>query len=282
MKRSSLLPMFSLTLVAIVLAQSSGQTGSFKDQAGKFGVSGILSPEVRSDPQNGTLHFEFTGKPLTGYSKDQGLEFRANHAEGDLKRADKSYNLQAMTIKGDAWMKVSKNDTKKKTSTEVEATSDLLTITDGAESAKIVSPGRITVVSNGVGEGKRRVELRGPNATLTVDSLTKQSDDPVRSAVMTGGVTVVVDSVAIDKDGKESRVSMTATGDRLDYDRTTREVVLSGNVTVKGTSLSPGKEQDLVFDGTLTGKEFRLKLDKGNEIVSWSLGQGKAAFREGG
>lgn len=282
MKRTFSLPMLSLTLVAVVLAQSAGQAGSFKDQAGKFGVSGIVSPEVRSDPQKGTLHFEFTGKPLTGYSKDQGLEFRANHAEGDLKRAEKSYNLQAMTIKGDAWMKVSKNDAKKKTSTEVEATSDLLTIVDGGESAKITSPGRITIISNGAGEGKRRIELRGPNATLTVDSLSQQSDDPVRTATMTGGVTVIVDSVAVDKDGKENRVSMTATGDRLDYDRATREVVLSGNVTVTGTSVSPGKEQDLVFNGTLTGKEFRLKLDKGNEIVSWSLGQGKAAFREGG
>ncbi|MBX3111095.1 MAG: hypothetical protein KF857_03730 [Fimbriimonadaceae bacterium] len=282
MKTRSILSFAAVAVLAVAFAQSAGQAGSFKDRAGKFGVNGILSPSVESDPRKGTLHFDFAGKPLTGFSKDQGLQFRALRAEGDLLKVASAYNVQAVTLTGDVWLKVTQSDARTKGSNEVEAKSAQLTVVDGAEQAKVTSPGAITVTSIGSGQGTRRIDLKGPNATMTLDPLTQKSDDPLRTVLMTGGVTVVVDSVAVDKDGKENKVSLTATGSRLTYDRATREVVLSGDVKVSGTNTSPGDGQDIVFSGTLSGKEFRLKIDKNNEVAGWSLGQGKAGFREGG
>ncbi|MBS1707960.1 MAG: hypothetical protein JSS65_04480 [Armatimonadetes bacterium] len=269
--------------IGVVLAQNKTQGQHFKDLAGNFRVDGILSSEISGSPAEGDIHFEFTGKPLQGFSKTQGLEFRAQSAKGDLKTAEKSFVIQQATLAGDVWLKVNKEATKDKAANEIVVTSAQVKIVDGATEATVTSPSRLELVSSTLGDNTRKVTLTGPNAKATLDPLNKPSEDPLRTVVMTGRVTVVVDSFSKDKEGRERKTYITATGDRLDYDRATREVVLTGNVKMSGRSTEPkATGGETGFEGDLSGERFTVRLDKKNEVLGWTFGQGKGGFREGG
>lgn len=273
---------FVAVAMALAVAQTTRQEPSFADTAGRFAVHGVKKPLISGNPSEGKIHIDFIGDPLSGFSKDQGLEFRARHAVGDLKTQGSGFSVQNFTLEGDVWLKVAgksaapakEGATTPSAPPVTEVTSSKIVLVDGADQATVDSPGALKLTSSVGGADSRKIILKGPNAKITMDPLTKPSDDAVRTVVMSGKTTVDVDTVAKSVDGTVRKVSMTVTGDQLRFDRTTREITLSGHVHVTGRSTSDSAG----ITGTLDAEVFTLQLTKDHEVVGWTLGKGSGSF----
>lgn len=240
---------FVLWVVALGVAlpastQQPARAPSFSDRAGTFALENLrefVSEGLPGKPQK----FRAGGSPLTGYSRKQGLEFRANQVEGTAEPfGSGSLALKQATATGNVQLVIERAEQGSEGRYQID--SQKLTFAEDANSATATLPGALTFVGSSAAQGVRRTwTLKGSSGTFALAPLRSSPRDPLRSAKIEGPVDVDLTSEATKPEGKET-LRIVGKANQLTYDAGKRELTLSGAVDYEGT-LTPagGGEPDV-------------------------------------
>lgn len=280
MKTFALISVVGLGL-ALALAQTGkGQPARFGDRKDNFAILDFTSSLIDGNLTEG-FTFEFTGSPLRGYSRSQGLGFTSNKISGRAASDKKGgLVLKSAEATGSVNVTVTRSDAAG-AQTTAKVTSARLTLVDGGDSAKVTMPGAFTYVQNDAdARGKRTITMTGATGVLTLSSLVVRTKDPLQAATIAGPVKVVVDSTGKGSGGAAVQTEMTATGDRLTYDGAARTIILSGNVKFDGSQ----GEDGVGFSGELSADKLTVWLTTDFEVKNFRLegGPGSGTVRQTG
>lgn len=266
-----------LCLAAIGIIAQSQTKPQLSDREQRFAVwYDEFSTEF---PDEKTIDFEFAGKPMRGYSREQNLEFSARSMTGRMlrkvdpttKKAD--LHLQRGVLSGDAVLTVT--DANGKTTFR----SAKSTVEDDGEFATVTVPGSFTSVNSQVTpEGAQRLlTLTASSGKFKLKSLGKKDKNPLLNADLSGPVMVKSDEVLAS--GK--RTLFTITGQKLTMraDGTNKILELSGNVHISGDQTGtdgPGLLADMDVN------EATVILDENNKVkkISSKGSPGTGVVRE--
>jgi len=266
----------SLPLAGLALRATQSQV-KFGDRKDNFAIMNFRSQLVEGNITDG-FSFTFSGTPLTGYSRSQGLEFSAQSLTGRAV-SDKQGGLVLRNAKatGSVQVEITRVEASG-TKIEGRINSNSLTLDDPGDRATITIPSNFTYRQTDTEKaGNRILTLTGGSGTVVVDTLKAVSKSPLRSANVVGPVKVTIKSTAVGKD-KETTTDMVATGSRLTYDGATRTMVLSGNVEFDGSQndatgagflgkMNADKLTVWFVDDKFEVKNFRLEGGPGSATV---------------
>ncbi len=263
-----------LAALALVVSAGPGQQKPFlRDKQGKFAVFGVTSQETEFG-EDGRIAFTFVGSPVSGFSKDQGLEFRCRRLDGTIFQASGgAMTLEKGTAQGQAVVTITQGPT----ASVVE--SERIELVDGQDQAVARLPGAFTFTNRNEESGaSRRVNVRAASGQFVLDPLKTRTQDPVRTATVQGPVTVTVVSTKSEK-GATSKSVLTAKGQAMTYDRSTRKLVVTGNVEIEGEQ-TPATGRG--FQGVMTVERVEITLTEKFEVARVSTRSGSATLREPG
>lgn len=268
-------------LAVIVLAQAKPQsTARFGDRKDNFAILNFRSQLVEGNITDG-FSFTFSGNPLTGYSRSQGLEFSAQTLTGRAV-SDKKGGLLLRNAKASGSVVVEIKRTEA-TGNQVEGkiTTGTLTLDDPGDRATITIPGTFTYTqTDTMKAGGRSLTMSGASGNVVVDTLKAMSKSPLRSATVTGPVKMILKSRRTGADEKTTVTDMVATGQRLTFDGATRTMVLTGSITFDG---SQNDESGAGFLGKMTADKLTVWFaDDTFEVKNFRLegGPGSATVQE--
>lgn len=275
-----------LALFGVVQLSSLQQqrTYEFKDRVGQFGIENYTSFEFIGRPGQ-SLRFEAWGSPIQGYSRNQGVEFRAGHAVVTALDEDGALFLSEAEIDTNVNATITRTGPNNARSVNTIQTARM-TFADDKAVSRINSPGQFTF-TNQYTEGTRidrTLTMTGSSLQLQLDSLLRQTQDPLRSAAIAGPVRVQVDSKQ-SQDANISRFVIDARGQRMTYNGSDRTLILTGGVSYTGSEfLVEGGVERKLFDGFLTGDTMTIVFDENFEVLSVRLtgGPGQGSVRGGG
>ncbi len=266
----------SLSLLA--LAQTKAQsTARFGDRKDNFAILNFKSQLVEGNITDG-FSFTFSGTPLSGYSRSQGLTFSALNLTGRAV-SDKKGGLVLRNAKatGSVQVEITRVEASG-TKIEGQINSNSLTMDDPGDRATITIPNNFTYRQTDTEKaGNRILTMTGGSGTVVVDTLAAVSKSPLRSATVVGPVKVTIKSTAVGT-AKSTTTDMVATGARLTYDGSTRTMVLSGSVTFDGSQndatgagflgqMTADKLTVWFTDDKFEVKNFRLEGGPGSATV---------------
>lgn len=275
-----------LALLAIVQISSlqQQQTYEFKDRVGQFGIENYSSFAFLGRPGQ-AMNFEAWGSPIRGYSRNQGLEFQAGHVVVTALDEQGTLFLSQAEIDTNVNATITRTGPNNTTSVNTIRTARM-TFADDRAISRINSPGQFTL-TNRYTEGTRidrTLTLTGSSLQMQLDSLLRQTQDPLRSATVAGPVRVQVNSSQT-QSAEISRFVIDARGARMTYNGSDRQLVLTGGVSYTGTEfLVAGGVERKLFDGDLTGDTMTIIFDENFEVLSVRLegGPGRGSVRSGG
>lgn len=278
--------LIALMLFGLVNAPALQQqpTFEFQDRVGQFGIENYTSFRSEFRP-GGVSQFEAWGSPIRGYSRRQGVEFQAGHAIVTALDEDGALFMSNAEIDTNVRATITRTGANNATTTNTITTARM-TFSDDRSVSRVNSPGQFTLTNRYQEGGRidRTLTLSGTSLQLQLDSLLRQTRDPLRSATVAGPVRIQVDSRQ-SRSQEVSRFVIDARGARLTYQGDDRRLTLTGGVSYTGTEfLVTGGEERRLFDGELTGDTMTILFDENFEIISVQLegGPGRGSVRSGG
>ncbi len=275
MKTVSILLASLALATTVILAQKAKTVGHLKDKNGTFAIDGITSQLTEGNVDK--TSFDFAGKPLTGYSKKQGLNFSAGRIKGIMLSANGTSTLETATLTGNVLV-VSRTESSRGKS-EDRIQSARVEFKDSPSGPVIKLPGAFTYSSAITGPATDQVMvLRAPGGEVSLFPFKSQASMPLQHAVLSGPIVLTIKTT---KSGDKGAVTQNikAKGDHLVFDHSSRTLVLSQNVSVDGDQSQDGN----VFYGTLTGETLTIKLNDKMEMSGYSFsGPGDGSIRSDG
>lgn len=268
--------MLALAIILLSLGAVAQQSTkpTLEDKKGRFKLWGFISTGIQFN--SGGFDFAATGNPVRGQSLDQGLTFSCRTLDASVAQPrGGAMRLRKGTMKGEANVELESSNGG---NTRLE--SGTVTLTAGQGEAVVVLPGPFTLTNKAVASdgGMRTVTVNAPSGTARLDPLEAQGKDPLRGITVTGATTIrVVNSI----NGATTR-DMTVRGNRLEYDRSSRRLVISGAVTIEGKDVP---EDGPGFEGTMSGLNRVTVFFKEDYTVDRIQAQGapgQAEVKEGG
>jgi len=263
-----------LTLLALTAVAQQATKPVLEDKKGRFKVWGFLSTGIQFNP--GGFEFAASGNPVRGQSLDQGLTFscRALDAKVAQPRGG-AMRLREGTMKGAARVEV-----ESASGGGTVLVSETLNLTASQSEAVVVLPGAFTLTNNATSTdgGLRTVTVTSSAGTVRLDPLEAQGKDPLRGVTVAARSTIRIVNT---KNGLTSR-DMTIQGNRLEYDRSSRRLVITGAVTIDAKDVP---EDGPGFEGTMSGLNrvtVNFKEDYTVDRIQAQGAPGSAEVKEGG
>jgi hypothetical protein len=283
--------MVAILLSATLMAAQNTKQYYLRDKKKSFAIENMTSYVSEYTP-DGTIEFNGSGKPLKGWSKEQGLEFEALEISGAakktgkdelfLERAGLSGNV-VISLTRDLYGKDDKTRTKPIGTAKTVMTTASLEFNEAELNATVTTPGLFKVVQTETvpdGNQKKVLTLSGRRSEFTFLPLKSKSDDPLRKAVINGPV--VLDYVAErdEKVGEKTERRTTkvkASGESMAYDAESRTLTLSGNILYEYTSPTG-------YEGEGNCDSLVVYFNDKNEIkkVRGNASAGKSTVKETG
>ena len=279
----------SLLLVAVgcgalafaVLQQVAQKYVLLDDKKGGFKVYDVESALTSFVP-NGDVEFDASGRPMKGFSKEQGLSFSALKMEGLASRTDAgSFRIKRGSASGSVVVDLASSADSGATATKSHVESELATLVEGADSTTITLPSTF-LFSNHVSSAKvdRLLELRAPSGTFVLPLLDQANgtNNPFQSADVKGPIDITVDSKMTEAKGT-NRQYVKLRADKMTYDGKTRILRLDGHITgdVEGTPAT-GKGYSM----TVNAEWVTIELDENSAVKQVRSGIGTATGKGGG
>lgn len=269
----------TLTLIALAAVLVFAQTQTkpqLSDKKQRFAVWYDEFSTEFSEPN--VIDFEFSGKPMHGYSRDQNLEFSSRSMTGkllrttDAKTKESTLTLRRGVLAGEATLTIT--DANGKTVFR----SAKATIEDDGTTADVTVPGSFTTVNTTTdAKGSRTLTVTGSSGTFKLKSLTQKDKNPLLNSEVSGPVTIRSDETQ--STGKN--VLYTITGQKLTMraSGTDKILELSGNVHISGDQSGadgPGLLADMDVN------QATVILDENNKVkkISSKGSPGTGTVRE--
>ncbi len=231
-KRSLLVLAAGCCAIAFAWQQTAQKYVLLDDKKGGFKVYDVESALTSFEP-DGDVAFEATGRPVRGYSKEQGLVFSANRVEGTAARTGAgSFRIKTGSLVGNALFDVTSTSSGGATSIKSHLESQSVSLNEVGDESRVVFSVPFLFSNHVVSETvDRLLELRAPSGVFTLPLLdqTSGSNNPFKSADVKGPLAIKVDSKQKVSSGVNRQV-VTLNADRMTYDGTTRILRLDGNV----------------------------------------------------
>ncbi|MCW5938094.1 MAG: hypothetical protein KF884_08940 [Fimbriimonadaceae bacterium] len=255
----------------LALAWGAQDRPFIRDRQGKFALYGVPSSSAEF-LEGGKIKFAAQGSPARGFSKDQGLEFRARSVSGLIAQPKgQSMRLESGSAQGDVWIQVVRGE-----GTSV-VTGSRIDLNDDGQNARMVSPGPFKFKqTTQVTGGKRDLDLSGASGVFTLEALGTKSDQPLVGAEIRGPVRAEL--VASAADGRGTYV---VKGDRATYSRSDRTLRVVGNVVFEGTRQP---KEGAGFEGEMFVDRLTVVFNEKFEVVRVLTegSPGSGAFKEPG
>lgn len=279
-KRNLLVASVLCGAAALAWQQSAQKYVLLDDKKGGFKVYDVESALTSFEP-NGDVSFEATGRPVRGYSKDQGLVFSANKLDGKAVRSGSgSFRIQSGTMSGNALMDMSSVD-QGGGSTKSHIESQIVTLNETNDESRVTFPGPFVFTNRVVSESvDRLLELKAPGGTFVLPLLEQAggSNNPFKSADVKGPLEIKIDSSQKGASGVSSQV-VSLKADRMTYDGAKRTIRLEGNV-VGDVETKPATGTAYAF--VMNATWVTIELDEGSAIKKVNSGIGSVKAKGGG
>lgn len=278
-KRILLLVAAGCGAIALGLQQQPQKYVLINDNTGGFKVFDVESALTSFAP-GGDVEFEASGRPVRGFSKEQGLTFSANKLEGIAARTGQgSFRLKEAKASGGVVIDVHSEDSEGTSDSHLESAS--VTMKEDADSTNFTFPSAFVFANRAVTpEVNRFFELRAPSGTFEMPLLDRASGQkiPFKNANVPGPVNIVINRVKKQADG-EYREDLILRADRLTFDGATRTLKLEGNIVYTiVTKPITGRGLNTTFTSTMISIPF---LENG-DIGIIEFGIGSATVTQGG
>ncbi|MCW5937170.1 MAG: hypothetical protein KIT11_07685 [Fimbriimonadaceae bacterium] len=266
-----LLALSALVGVALTAGSQRAQRPFLADKQGRFAIFNVASGRADFQPGGG-IAFEAAGTPVNGYSLEQNLEFKMREIKGEtVQTKGGPMRLKSGQARGGVEITVNRNASRTTLGTE------LATIADDGEAARITLPGTFTMNDETATANRRRsIQVRGTSGRFVLETLTNAKTDPLRTADVSGPVTLRMVTDSARQAGTDKNV-IDARGDSMTYNRATRRLVLSGDVTINSLQ-SPA--QGAGFEGVMTVDRMEVEFDENYQIKTVRTSTGRGDFQE--
>jgi hypothetical protein len=261
-----------LTTVAVAAFAWAGgvQDRPFiRDREGKFALYGVPSSSAEF-LEGGRIKFVARGSPARGFSKDQGLEFRARTVSGVIAQPKgRAMRLESGSAEGDVWVRLARDE-----ATSV-VTGGRVDFDDDGVQARLSVPGPFAFKRSAPASGgSREFALTGTSGQFVLEPLAVRSADPLVSAEVKGPVRAELRASQADGKG----VYM-ARGDLAVYSRSDRTLRLSGDVVFEGRRQP---DEGAGFEGEMFVDRLTVVFNERFEVVKVTTegSPGRGAFKE--
>lgn len=258
-------------------ALQSGKPFALRDKAGNFAIENMSSYSSEFVP-GGDIQFDGRGKPVTGFSKDQGLTFSCLQLKGlAVQTSGGKLAFKSASAMGEVLVTMAQAGAG---ASKAILTGQRVDYLDEGGESRLTMPSKFTMTHEVAGEAKSRtVSIEGSSGVALFDQLQSKSADPLRSVEVAGPVLVRVRETRTGQ--AAGKASVNGRGDRLTYSRATRTLTLNGNVRYEGEDTPQAGSG---FAGSITADVMSIRFNENFEVVSIKMegAPGKAEMRDGG
>jgi hypothetical protein len=280
-KRTLLLVAAGCGAIAFGLQQQPQKYVLINDNSGGFKVYDVESALTTFTP-GGDVAFEASGRPMKGFSKEQGLNFAANRMEGvAVRTGEGSFRLKNGRAAGAVVVDVVSTTSEGGATSRTHLESESFAIVETENESTFTLPSKF-VFTNRVTSGTvdRLLEVRAPSGTFVLPLLNQAGggSNPFRSADVKGPVEVTIDSKTKVTAGTSGQV-VRLRADRMTYNGDTRILRLEGNITGNSITTIPNQKP---LDLDMVATWITIELTSDSAVKEIKSGVGTASIRQGG
>jgi hypothetical protein len=281
LKRILLLVAAGCGAMALAWQQQPKKYVILDDKKGGFKVYDVESHELSLDVETGAWSFDATGRPVRGYSKEQGLNFSTNHIQGTAKQTDGgSLKITSGKFLGKVVVDVDKDAAGQSRKNHLEGES--VSMIEEEIGMRISMQSAFAFTDHLVtGTVDRTIVYKAPSGTFVLPTLDQPwpPGNPFKSADVKGPITVTLDSARKSVSGLNV-YNATIKGDHMTYNGVENVLLLEGHVTWTYTVKPPNGEEGSFTSGEIEWAKVVFNDD--GSVKTVLSGSGVATVRSGG